>query len=276
MRNYRLQNIGNAFRSTSAPVQLIVINALVFLLGNLAVNLISSDLLQYLALPSNLRQLPARFYTIFTYMFTHVGMGHIFFNMIYLFSMGQIFVSLLGARRLWFVYIAGGLAGGLIYLILYNTLFSESSAILLGASASITAVAIATAVYAPNMPVHLFIAGPFPLKWVVIVFFALRTLIDLSDNTGGKVSHIGGALFGLFYALRLKSGRDLSGIFSAEKVKKLQKKSKLKVYYSEQQEGSLRTDERLLNDLLDKINRSGYDSLTDQEKKTLQRISSGK
>src|ERR1700751_3391920 len=198
----------------SAITQLLLINGIVFLAGNIMASLFRYNLLEYFMLPARLTEFPAKFYTPLTYMFAHADLSHAFFNMIYLYFMGQIFASIVGEKRLWFVYLMGGLAGALFFLLLFNIFFAGTFAALLGASASVTAVAVACAVYAPNMPVNLFFFGEFKLKWVVLVLFLVNTAIDLSDNTGGKVAHLGGAIFGLMYAIQLKKGKDWMSLFS--------------------------------------------------------------
>lgn len=264
----------NKLKGFSAISQLLLINGVVFLLGNISFHLFHFPALNYLMLPARMKELATSFYTPFTYMFAHEELGHAFFNMIYLYFMGQIFASIVGERRLWFVYIAGGIAGAIFFLVLFNIFFAGAPAFLLGASASVTAVAIACAVYAPNMPVNLFFFGEFKLKWVVLIFFLINTAIDLSQNTGGKVAHLGGAFLGLIYAAQLKKGNDLMDMFS---LKFFKRKKPAKVYQMKNTSTSkVSNEEKTLNELLDKINRSGYDSLSKQEKETLQKIASKK
>ena len=183
--------------------------------------------------------------------------------------MGEIFSSIVGEKRLWFVYILGGLAGAVFFSLFYN-LFAHGNGFLLGASASVMAVSVVTAMYAPNLPVSVFFIGSFPLKWVVLVLFIVTSLIDIADNTGGKVAHIGGAFFGLLYGMQLKKGNDLMNLF---KRKEKPKSKNLKVVHHQTQ---AEADEKTLDEILDKINRSGYESLSNREKETLQKIASKK
>jgi membrane associated rhomboid family serine protease len=200
-------------------------------------------------------------------MFTHVEFGHLFFNMIYFYFMGEIFSSIVGEKRLWFVYLMGGLAGAILFAVFAN-LFLVGNAYLLGSSAAVTAVAIVAAIYAPNLPVSVFFIGSFPLKWVVLVLFLLSTVIDFTINTGGKVAHLGGAIFGLLYGFQLKKGNDLMNLFKSKP-----KSKNLKVVH---QQTKVEADEKTLNEILDKINKSGYESLSKQEKETLQKIAAKK
>ena len=124
------------------------------------------------------------------------------------------------------------------------------------------------------MPVSLFFFGSFALKWVVLVWFLLSTALDLSVNTGGKVAHLGGAIFGLMYAWQLKKGNDWMSILSFNFLKR---KKDAKVYQMRNtNQAKVVNEEKVLNDLLDKINKSGYDSLSKQEKETLQKIAAKK
>lgn len=254
----------------NATVQLLLINAVVFLAANVIANLFKFDLLAWFALPARMDELATSFWTPLVYMFAHVDLGHAFFNMIYLYFMGQIFASIVGEKRMWFTYLMGGLAGAAFFLITFNIFFHGENYYLLGASASVTAVAIACAVYAPNMPVNLFFFGDFALKWVVLVCFLLSTVIDFSVNTGGKVAHLGGAFFGLAYAWQLKKGNDWMRFLS------FKPRQEAKVYQMKSAQKKVVNEEKTLNEILDKINRSGYESLTKQEKETLQKIASKK
>ncbi|HTA62793.1 MAG TPA: rhomboid family intramembrane serine protease [Bacteroidia bacterium] len=268
MSNTSLGDRLGRFRAFSVVTQILLINGVFFLLCNIIANVVNPALINYFTMPSNLSQLLVRFYTPFTYMFTHLEVSHVFFNMIYFYFMGEIFSSIVGEKRLWFVYILGGLAGAIFYSLFFN-LFIQGNFYLLGASASVTAVSIVAAIYAPNMPVSVFFIGSFPLKWVVLVLFLLSTIIDISVNTGGKVAHIGGAFFGLLYGMQLKKGNDLMDLF---KRKANTKSKNLKIVHSIKVDA----DEKTLDEILDKINKSGYESLSKHEKETLQKIASKK
>jgi hypothetical protein len=129
-------------------------------------------------------------------------------------------------------------------------------------------------VYAPNYRMFLFGVLELPFKYIYLIFFAISTLIDLQINTGGKISHIGGALFGVLYGYQLKRGRDLSDI----SFLKRKPKTKLKVVSntSSQKKGNSPNEEATMNALLDKISKSGYDSLTKAEKDLLFKLSQKK
>jgi hypothetical protein len=169
-----------------------------------------------------------------------------------------------------------GLAGGLILLLL-GMLLPETFAnnILLGASASVMGIIMVMAIYTPNLPVYVFFMLEMKFKYFAILIFVLSTVIDFAANTGGKIAHIGGAAFGLIYGYSLKNGKDLFDLSFLSGGKK-----KLKVVHKKEtvtgSSAKQADDERHLNYLLDKISKSGYDSLTKQEKEDLFKLSQKK
>ena len=169
-----------------------------------------------------------------------------------------------------------GLCGGALVLIL-GLLFPASfgNSLLLGASASVLGVGAVIAIYSPNYRIYLFGVIEMPYKYFYLVTFVVSTIIDLSVNTGGKISHIGGALFGVLYAYSLKKGSDLFNInlFSGRKKKLKIVSNNGGTGYSA---GKTRDSEQVMNEILDKISKSGYDSLTKKEKDELFKLSQKK
>lgn len=261
--------------------QIIIVNVAVFLTVNLVgsfSHLGSGLLLDYLALPVEPHRFLSRFWTLFSYMFTHAGLGHIFWNMLNLYFMSQIFFTIMGQRTLLYLYVMSGVSGGALLLvlsILFPDLFSPN-AYLIGASASVLGVGAVMAVYAPTYRVYLFGMFELSYRFFYIIIFVVTTLIDLSVNTGGKISHMGGALFGLAYGYYLKRGTDLFNMSF-----RLKKKSKLKVVSNSASQANAsakrkKEEEHTMDELLDKISKSGYDSLTKAEKDELFRLSQKK
>jgi len=264
---------------------LIFINVIVFLsinipavidqlfngFGNSAITALANN---YLALPSYLPRLLTRFWTPFTYMFMHAGIFHILFNMLWLYWIGQIFEEYLGNKRTVTLYLLGGLAGALFFVASYNLLpaFNTSGLLLgstvVGASACVMAIVVATATLLPDYTLYLMLIGPVKLKWLAVFFVVLDFLTVTGANAGGEIAHLGGALMGFVYIKQLKRGHDwgkpLSNIFA----------SKIKVIPGGMTEGgknSPRQEE--VDRILDKISLSGYDSLNKQEKEILFRAS---
>ncbi len=257
--------------------QLIIINIAVFLVLNIAIHVAQSGaLLAMLTLPIQAGAFISRFWTLFTYMFTHVGLLHLFWNMFTLYLFCQVFFILFGDRKLRYVYVMSGLSGGALLLIM-GMIFPESfaDAYLLGASAAVMGIGAMMAVYTPDYRVYFFGILEIRFKYYFLILFALTSIINLSENTGGKISHIGGAAFGFLYGYYLKSGSDfLNFSFLGRK-----NKSPLKVVSrnpNPEPPGASGSDEQRMNALLDKISKSGYPSLTKAEKDELFRLSQKK
>ncbi|WP_343523345.1 rhomboid family intramembrane serine protease [Pedobacter sp.] len=232
-------------------------------------DLISPLVSEYAGLPANISKLPERFYTVFTYMFIHDGILHLLFNMLGLFWFGNIFMNFLKSRQFHFVYLAGGIFGGLFAVAILNLFPVYASGLtgvtIVGASAAVMAIIFAAATLVPNYTIVLFLFGEVKIKWIAIVYFVLDFLAIGSVNAGGSLAHIGGALVGFVFIKRLQSGSDWSKLF--------ERKPKLKVVRNEKPvkkpafKGGVSQQE--IDAILDKISTSGYDKLTAVEKEKL-------
>jgi membrane associated rhomboid family serine protease len=286
-----IDDIKLSFKSGDALTRLILVNLgfyVAFLLLRILSFLfqanISGFFISFTALPSDLLTLATRPWTLVSYMFLHEGFMHILFNMLWLFFGGRLFLEYFGSRRLISTYLLGGIIGGFLYVIFYNIFPAFSDVVSIsnnrGASAGVMAVIFAIATYNPRFPVRIFFIATVPL-WGVAAFALLTDLIGLGDgaNAGGRIAHIGGAAFGFLMARAYREGKDLTDGFSAllDKIFNLFKaKPKLKKVYSSggfnkgyRQNTSPQNDEAKLNQILDKISRSGYDSLSKDEKEHL-------
>lgn len=269
-----LDSIKSTFQQQSKLTVLIIINVAVYLTLNIATNIAHIYLTPYLALPLSGQEFIYKFWTMFSYMFTHEGLGHVLFNLLLLYFSGQLFYSILGEKRLIYVYIMSGIFGGALLLVL-ALIFPATFAggYLLGASAAVLGIIMVMAIYTPNYPVFVFFIE-MPYKYFALLVFVTSTLIDFAINTGGKIAHIGGAVFGLLYGYSLKNGKDIFEFSFAPK-----QKSKLKIVHKSASVVGQRADnvdETYLNKLLDKISKSGYDSLTAREKDDLFKLSQKK
>jgi len=238
--------------------------------------------LDYLALPSNLEVLGRRPWTLITYMFLHVDFIHILMNLLWLYWFGTLFIQELGLKKLLSTYILGGLTGGLLYVLFYNVfpVFepARDSSIALGASASVMAIVVATATYQPERRMHLVFIGPVKIVYIALVMFILTSMVDFSVNTGGKIAHIGGALMGFSFASYYKRGKDISKGFDRmmdsvatwfkpgkEKLKVSYKRSSDDIEYNKQKA----EEQKEIDEILEKISKAGYDSLSAREKELL-------
>lgn len=265
-----------AFRSGNPLYLFIGLNILVFLsIGLITVaeflfgtNTNFADWIsRQLSLPANLETLAFKPWTIISYMFLQRDLFHILFNLLWLYWLGMIFLDFLNKRQFIFTYLAGGIAGALLYLLVYNTLPAFSglaqNSILLGSSASVMAVVIATATLVPDFTIRLLLFGTVRLKYLAIAYFVLDLIGMGGGNPGGSIAHIGGAILGFIFIKQLNSGRDLS--------KMLKKRSRLKVVQnqSKTKTETIHTDQETIDKILDKISKSGYDSLNKSEKEAL-------
>lgn len=238
--------------------------------------------LRLFAVPASLRTLAMKPWTLITYMFTHKDILHILFNMLWLYWFGRIFLEYLDQRKLVAVYILGGISGAIVYVLSFNifpvftSLIPESVAI--GASASVMAVVVAIAAYVPNYPVHLLLIGRVKIIWIAVGIFVLTSFMDFSVNSGGKLAHMGGALFGYLYIVNLRKGKDpgralnriidsIASIFKARKEKMKVSYSRKKTDYEYNKAKAERQEK--IDRILDKISKGGYDSLTKEEKNLL-------
>ena len=280
------KDINRGFTTGTTLNRLIYINAALFivikLVEMLAVLLSAPDLadnaLRILALPADPVAFIRRPWTIFSYMFLHQGFLHIIFNMLWLYWFGKIFLSYLDPKKLVTVYILGGLMGGLLYMISFNVFPAfagiTAQSIAIGASASVMAVVVATAAYVPDYSMYLLFIGKVKIKHIAIGIFILTSIVDFSVNTGGKIAHIGGALWGYLFVLNLRKGRDLGKGFNSllDSIFTLFKpRQKLKVTYKKPADdfeyNKVKKDKQEeVNRILEKISKGGYDSLTREEK----------
>ncbi len=253
-------------------------------------------IIQYIMVPSNPKILIRQFWSIFTHMFAHEGLLHILFNMLWMYWFGVIFKQFIGESKLLPTYILGGLTGALFFILAYNifpAFSSLDSGYAIGASAAVTAIVVATAVMVPNYTMHLLFIGPVQLKWIAAVVVILDFISIPNGNAGGQIAHLGGAFYGFIYVTQYRNGNDLSkpfyaiwdGIrnffdFSSKQQKK--KKSKVKMAYKNDEKirenrksssnkstsntQSAKEKQEKIDEILDKIGRSGYPSLTDEEK----------
>lgn len=288
------------FRTGDIITRLILINVGVFLLINIIAiiaNLGGLDMLytsgggvrqlfltEYLSANSSWKLTLYRPWTIITYMFTHEDLWHILVNMLIFFYIGQLFIDLLGDKRMLPLYIFGGIAGLLLYILAFNTIpaLSNGAIPIIGASASVMAVMVATATHVPNYQIRLIFFGAVPLKYVVGVYVLLDVLaLRGNANMGGHIAHLGGAIYGFVYAKQLSNGTDFSNYFYdglRAFTDLFRKKPKIKVVHKQapKTKKSPLNQQARVDEILDKISKSGYENLTQEEKDFLFNASKNK
>jgi membrane associated rhomboid family serine protease len=265
------------FQSGNRLFLFIGINVLVFLAINLVLvgEVLSGDsreitgfIVRQIAMPAYVPALLPKFWTIIAYMFGHEKFFHILFNMLWLYFLGRIFLDFLNQKQFTFLYFAGGISGALFFIIFYNVfpVFKDvlPGATLLGASASVMAIVVATATLLPDYTISLVFLGPVKLKYIALVYVLLDILGIAGGNPGGSIAHLGGALIGFIYIKQLRGGNDWSKMFV--------KKPKLTVVKKGNPTTVKKTslpDQEIIDTILDKISKSGYDSLSKKEKEQL-------
>ena len=255
--------------------KIIVANTMVFVAG-IFLNLIGFNLLEWFSLPYILSDYFGRPWSIISYGFLHKSIRHLFFNMLVLYFIAQTFSNLFSARLSLKIYLLGVIYGGLAFItvafLLPNAL--QINGPLVGASAGIRACIIFLCVYLPNKSIGFFTLR-FQLKYLGIAMVVLDLPGLLSVNSGGTVAHIGGYLSGYFYARQFHNGKDfggfLDGILNYFKTKKglktvYKKKKTSTMADQKKKEFDSFTHQKQIDLILDKISKSGYESLTQAEK----------
>ncbi|HEA31374.1 MAG TPA: rhomboid family intramembrane serine protease [Leeuwenhoekiella sp.] len=282
-------NLSYQFKTANVLIKLILINVLVFLCFLIIPWIFKINpgvAMRWFSLPSSLGEFILQPWSILTYAFLHAGFWHIFWNMLILYWFGTIVLNLFQGKRFLTIYLLGAIAGGALFVITYN-LFPvfenvKGAAILVGASAAVRAIMIFIATYSPNTEVRVIF---FNVKlWHIAVFVLLSDLIQIpsSANAGGLVAHLGGAIFGYAYGRQLLKGNDIGAGWErlvdnmASFFKKKEKSSRMKTVYrnanttkqgsKSDSRPSRSEQQRKIDNILDKISKSGYDSLSKAEK----------
>lgn len=287
-----ITDLKNSYERGSISLKFIYINIGIFILTSLVgvvlmlFNLNGGRWLDVLELPAWLPQFIKQPWSLVTYMFLHANILHLLFNMLWLYSFGQLFLMFFSVRHFRGLYFLGGLSGGLLYMLSYNVFPYFSSYIygsyLLGASASVLAIVVATAVREPEFRVSLMLFGQIRLKYLALIMIVTDLLFVTSGNAGGHIAHLGGALAGWWFAAGLRKGTDatkwinaiLDWLGGGWKIKRTPKKPKMKVHYggrASDYEYNARKKEQNdeIDRILDKLKKSGYQSLSTEEKKRL-------
>ena len=271
------------FKTLNIANKLIVINIAVFLLFFIAsflFNTSSEVLMQWFVLPEEPIEVLKQPWSLLTYSFLHGGFTHILFNMIWLNFFSKFILNLFSEKRFLTVYLLGALYGGLLFVTAYNVfpVFQSKAGYLLGASASVSALMVFAATYSPNISFRFFMVT---IKlWQLAVGLFLLDLFRLGSGTnpGGMLSHVGGAVFGYVYAVQLAKGNDIGlwfekivaslvNLFKTKKNTPFRKVHKTPKNTSKKKTTSVKDERQIkIDGILDKIGKSGYESLTKQEK----------
>jgi membrane associated rhomboid family serine protease len=241
----------------------------------------SFDFPTWIALNSEPYNFITKPWTLLTYAFFHDGFWHLFFNMMVLNFSGTLFLTFFSQKQLLGLYVLGAIFAGITFVLGYYIL--NTSASIVGASAAIMAVLVATTTYQPLMNIRLLLIGNVKLWHITFVIIIIDLMQFRLENTGGHISHLSGAFFGFIFIKLLQNGTDLSKIISnildffANLFSKSQATPFKKVHknYSrpvEKRDSKIITKDKTqhqIDEILDKISKSGYDCLTKEEKEFL-------
>ncbi len=290
-------------RPNNSPAQLIIINVVIFIiLGTLMVisrisgteSLFNAVYNQF-SIPPTLQEFIFRPWTIITYAFAHSlrGIFHILFNMLIFYWFSKLILEFLGNNKVISLYILGALAGGVSYLIVYNTIPFYQDTVgsvsgMVGASAAVYAVVVGAATFMPNYTFFLLFIGPVRIKYIALFYIVISVLGSVGGNAGGNIAHLGGAAIGYIYITQLRKGNDLGAwvintmsFFKSFFVKQpkikvthrstgyksTRKSSSKSASHSTSSTTNVPQDE--IDAILDKISQSGYESLSKEEKQKL-------
>lgn len=282
-------DVKEKLRNLNVFEKIIGVNIFIFILGwilSLSLNLMRQDSLKWLELPKDFFEFIMKPWSILTYGFTHYDFWHLLFNLIVLYFVSRSMHNLFSNKLSLNVYFMGIISGGLLYLLVYNVTpdsFSSSVGSLVGASAGVNALLIFLCTYMPNQEARFF---SIRIKlWHIGVAIVLIDLFGLFGiNQGGKVAHFGGTILGYLYATQLKKGTDigkgfegftdnLSKVFSKSKtssnLKTVHRNRKKPFAGHNKNEFNEFSKQKKIDLILDKIGKSGYDSLTAEEKEFL-------
>ena len=295
-----LDDFKNAWhKPNNGLAQLIIINVVVFVvLGVLAVistltgaEAIFALVFKQFTIPAPIGEFITRPWTIITYAFAHSfsTLWHIIMNMLVLYWFGRVFVDFLGSQKLINLYVLGAIAGAITYLLAYNLMPFYAERInmfdgMVGASAAVYAITVATATSWPNHRFYLLFFGPVKISYIAAFFIFISLLGTIGSNAGGDLAHLGGALIGYLYAKQLSKGNELGvWVFKTMEFAKSFFVRRPKIKVSHRQPKSTKTTKKSstekksnadfnqaeIDKILDKISEKGYDSLSKDEKEKL-------
>lgn len=281
------------FASATMLMKIVVINIAVFLV----LNIISIVMIfageesgrfiveQWVAMPGNFGRLARHAWTPLSYMFSQIEPLHLIFNMLWLYWFGIVFQLLSTPKRMIGLYLLGGLGGAALYLLAVNTIpyFAGHGGLLIGSSASVIAIVTATAIMAPDYRMNLLFLGAVSLKWIAIVTIGIDLLSVTGSNAGGHIAHLGGAAVGAIFALGLKHGHDITAPLNSlidAIVNLFRRRPKVRpsrfrtsgapsAPRPKAPSAASAADQAELDKILDKIKKSGYSSLTADERARL-------
>jgi membrane associated rhomboid family serine protease len=282
-----IEDLKYRYKNLDVFGKIITINIIVFIVDAILTNLLKLGVVEYFKLPSLFGSFILQPWSLISYGFLHNGPFHLLFNMLFLFYLSRAASNLFRTKMVLNIYLLGIIAGGLAYLAVFNVIhfdfFGPKNSIMVGASAGVSALLMFIAIYMPKSEIRLF--NTFNVKWIhIAIFFVVMDVFRLMSgvNQGGYVAHIGGYILGYFYATQLVKGKDIGLGFERmmdsiaswfkpkSNLKTVHRSSKKKSYAGKtKEEFHTYNDQKKIDLILDKISKSGYESLTAEEKEFL-------
>ena len=231
-------------------------------------NIKGLSIINWFTIDATLSEFILKPWSILTYGFIHGSFSHIFWNMLILYYFGNILKNIFGEKLILNLFLSGIVAGGLTYLISYNLfpVFKGVNSVMIGASAGVMSVLFFLAAYDPQYRIRIIFFDIKILYIALFLFFYDIIQIPL-NNSGGHIAHIGGALWGYYYSVKYNNGSDLVNSILSYFKKNTNNKPSVK---SKTDNKSFNQDK--IDEILDKISDSGYDSLTKSEKEYLFKV----
>ena len=298
-RDYKTTKFTDSLQNNPL-VMLITINLVVFVLfafvnvfyyfsfrpATLADAKFTSDFYNNLAIPGTFSEFIRKPWTLITYMFYHKGVLHILGNMIWLWMFGYIFLDLTGNKKIIPVFIYGAVGGAIAFMLAYSLIpvLRAQDANMVGASGGIMAIVVATTMLAPGYRIFPMINGGIPLWVLTVIYLIIDLALIPGDNTGGHIAHLAGGFTGFLFIFFMRRGIDWSiainrffdwvnNLFNPNKPKKIPKEQ---LFYKAARKPYVKTptlSQQRIDEILDKINLQGFNSLTPEEKDLLKKAS---
>jgi membrane associated rhomboid family serine protease len=275
-----IQKIKYKYKTGSIIEKLIYINCTVFaftMFITLFQSLYQQEqnfLVQWFSLDDNFSEIIGKPWSIISYGFLHANFIHLIFNMITLYFVGNLFIQYFTRKQTLNFYLFGTLFGGILFVLSqsYFPLFEGRSSTLVGASAGISAIFIGISTYMPNYELKIRFIGFVKLWYLALIWLAFDIIGLIGPNAGGSFSHLGGSLFGFLYVNQVSAKKiklfDIYSAFFANKKNNLKTVHK-SANKKEDTQKSKGVHQEKIDSILDKISKSGYDTLTKTEKEFL-------
>ena len=294
-REYQRSLRRSIWADNNALMMLIVINALVFillhfikniyLLSSLSEESFRTSILSYFTLPSDFKTFLGRPWTLFTAMFAQMSLFQLLSHLFWLWTFGSILQDLAGERKIFPLYLYGGLAAGVSFLVFTGIRAASGQPAFHGALPSVMAVAVAATVISPQYRLFPMIGGGIPL-WVLTLVFFVIDFASITNHTVLFFSHLTAAAVGLLFARNLMRGRDwtlwmnrlfdrATSAFNPDRTRATKQRVREKVFYEtggrEPYRRRANVTQQKIDEILDKINQTGYNRLSEEEKDLLRR-----